>query len=746
MGVFRGAWRRVRARAAFAILATVTLVQGPLTPAFAVSEQATVSSPSPTTSAFATDPEASLDVELVVATEEPVISPETSEVSVRVLVRNLTEEPLPAGRVTLALGERLTDPDVVALPSPSIDATALAELSVPATAAAATRSLDIAIPITDWPLTTTDAPGVFRLQGEFWPDADPALALDVPAAETTAPLVWRGVGAGATVPLAMIVPLVLPSDVLSMPSRTQLSEAVPRLEAALDAATAVGATLAIDPRIIAGIRAYGLNAPERAQEFLARLEASTLPSFLLQFADADPAAQSALGLEALLEPTSLSYVTRSGEFLSPEAEVSPEHDASETGDDAPRENELADPDSKTNTDTVDNKDVNGEETDSEETDSEETDASATAPTLEELLAWPQGLPWGWPAEGNANSATLALLQGVGLTTTVLDSDNVSGAGGPRATLDSGEAIVTDHDLGAALRLAMKGEDPAELARGRSVFMARLAAAAGSDAPGLILGIDRNTLAEGAEPWDLLTELTSAGWITPTPVMELPTGSATLTEAEGGTAKRLEHLEEALQREPEVLAIRSLLTEPEYLDGYQRARLLNLFATRFADQSTAFSAAVTTYAERDAELSRGVRAIDTQHTQLVGASTRVPVQIQNALPFSVHVTTEVVPTSAVLSVSETHYPDLTIGARSNETLLVPVKSRVSSGESHLHVTISDVEEEFVAYSGDIEVSVSTHIEVIALSVLGAAGVLLFGLGIYRSVRRSADTRPRGIARS
>ena len=131
---------------------------------------------------------------------------------------------------------------------------------------------------------------------------------------------------------------------------------------------------------------------------------------------------------------------------------------------------------------------------------------------------------------------------------------------------------------------------------------------------------------------------------------------------------------------------------------------------------------------------GVRAISTEHTQLVGASTRVPVQLRNSLPFEAVVSVRVDPSSAALTLPERTFSDVRVRAESTEALLVPVQSRVSSGESGLVVNISDVSGDLTIYTGSLSISIRSSVETVALWSLGILATLLLGFGIWRSVRR------------
>src|SRR5690606_20313780 len=111
--------------------------------------------------------------------------------------------------------------------------------------------------------------GVYPVYASFVADAEAAGAPDA-----YTPIIWEGtaIAPGASVGLTTIVPLVLPSEVRSMPSITHLADFTPRLDALLDFAIDSSAVIAIDPRIVVAIRAYGAEAPQVAQDFLERLE------------------------------------------------------------------------------------------------------------------------------------------------------------------------------------------------------------------------------------------------------------------------------------------------------------------------------------------------------------------------------------------------------------------------------------------------------------------------------------------
>lgn len=749
---------------------------------------------------------AASELALFVAPEHAVVTADETEIRFSVLVRNSGDSTAPEGSVELTLGERITGESASqpASAEPADSAvegaaqqsetprTVIATVSLDGVAAGKEQSATVAVPLADLPQLTPAAHGVYPVHASY-------VASDAPAADpvtAVSPLVWGGPGAAeASVNLTTIVPLTLPASVQSMPSRAQLSDAVPRLTALVDYATTAQSILAIDPRIITAIRGYGTEAPREGSELLARLETTALPSFLLQFGDADPAAQAALGLEELLQPAGFEFITRFGawEPQLPEApETTPQAPgAGDTPEGAPGGEGTADASgtaaatratarssaadaggahattsAATKSDAAQSAAAKSAKEDPNEDPTEDpaedpapepdkeagkeqgkgagadpaTDDEPLPPTAEELREWPRGLPAAWPAGGEVGSRTLTLLRGAELGTTVLSSDNVRLTGGPRATLGAGEALVTDAELDAAVRLALTGATDTERALGESQAAARLTLAASAGVEGLILGIDRGAVAESERPEERLSKLTSERWIRPVAVGAQREGAAQLIPSSPGE-DRVELLAAALENESTVLEARAMLVNPEYLDSYQRMRLLTLLGTRGAGPDVDFESVARQFAKRDAELHDGVRLVDTKRAQLVGGSTRIPIQLRNSLPFDAIVNLEVAPTSAALLVPEREFTNITLPEDSSERVLVPANSRVSSGESALLLTVTSVDGDYTASTGRLEVAISSTLETVAIAVLGSAAALLFGFGIWRSVRRRKSLSPR-----
>lgn len=678
--------------------------------------------------------------ELLIAAQDPVVLAGSGELRFDLVIRNPGEDPVPAGTVVLSLDPQRVadraqllgdeaeagapagaetdeaDEDEEAGARPPVGIT---EISAAETSAGGEQRLSVVVPVDELPLAASDEPGVYEVIAQLRaedPAATPAAETAEPLLSGAAPIVWQGAGASAS--LTLVVPMVLPGSVATMPTPAEIAEIVPRLDRLLTAAETARATLAIDPRIIAGIRAYGLEVQASARQFLDRLAASELPMFLLQFADADPAAQAALGFERLLQPSGLSFVTQWGRFDETTAQA-----------DAGAEGSPAEPDAE----ETGAAGMSAEETSTEDTPPAEDADPTAAPSLEQLLAWPQGYAGAWPAGGEVDSGTLELLRASGMTSVLLESGNVTVRGGTRFALGGLDAMVADAALGDAARRALGAADEIERSIARADLAALTALVAQSQLPGAVLALDRGTVAESENPEQLLDWITALDWVDAADESLQAEGTGALVSG-GTTENRRELLRQDVKRSEDIVALAPLLLHPDYLDEYQRVRLLAAFATRDAAPEVDFTAVSEVRRERDEEFLRGVQVVTTANTQLVGTSSQIPVQLHNSLPFEALVTLRIAPMSAGVAVPERLFEEQSIAAAGNATVLIPVRSRVSSGESALLAQVTDTAGERVFSSATLQLTIRSAFETILLWGLGVFALLLLGFGIWRSVRR------------
>ncbi len=139
-------------------------------------------------------------------------------------------------------------------------------------------------------------------------------------------MVWADGLAPSTIDTAIVVPVTVAPGQDGVLSADQLSEYTSTegaLSRKLDAlASAPNAIIALDPRIIASIRALGAAAPASALEWLTGL--SSLPNdvFPLQYADADLSLERAAGVTSPLSATSLLWALDSATFGGSETPAS----------------------------------------------------------------------------------------------------------------------------------------------------------------------------------------------------------------------------------------------------------------------------------------------------------------------------------------------------------------------------------------------------------------------------------------
>lgn len=718
--------------------------------------------------------ESALDIaELIIAPTEEVLETTAEEIVFSAVIRNVGEEdaPLPGGTLRLELGlDRIESRiQLAAALSTSADSEAIvdgnveneesrltiAEVEVEPTAAGEEQALSLAVPRDTLPLFFDT--GIYAVRAELRLDEEdeptaaatstehdsgpisdgetlsdgaevtPEEAGESPVIVASTPVIWGRPIATEQLPVTVIVPFVLPGRVTTMPTQADLAAAAPRLDALLTAAERWDATLAIDPRIIAGVRALGTAAPTAAQDFLARLESTALPSFLLQFADADPAAQADLGFEELLQPLGFTHLTREGTFDAPE-EVPDEsiETQEDSASDEPASDEPVEPEIPDDTEGI-------TDDDSARTDAT-PDADPLAPGVDDLVSWAASESTAWPAEGEVNTATLHLLRQSGILSVVLSSDNVTAdTYYPRATLAGFDALITDAQLGGDARRALGGSSQTEQLAGSVALTAGLALAAQNSSSGLVIGLDRGAVSDADAPAAFLDELATHPWIRPTLATDLPQGEALLRG--GGTSEqREEMLQSAVQVSARIVELAPLLEQPEYLSEYQRMRLLSIFSTRYAASDADLSAVRSAFDDRNAELLEGVQVLPSENAQLVGTRSQVPVLLHNALPFDARITLRASPTNAAIQVPERRFSDRLVAEGANTTVLVPVDSRVSSGESGLTLQVADGDDSAVFASATQRLTLRSSYETIMLIGLSSLALLLLGAGVWRSVLR------------
>ena len=321
---------------------------------------------------------------------------------------------------------------------------------------------------------------------------------------------------------------------------------------------------------------------------------------------------------------------------------------------------------------------------------------------------------------------------------MLDSNNVANASTPRVTFGDFDALVADAPAGQAARVSIAGATATERDAGTADLTARLALSAQTGAGGLVLALDRGALADIADPLRIFDTIDSLPWVQ-TVSERLQSSAPAELRAGASTEQRRELLRATIARSAQIDELAPLLAEPSYLTEYQRERLLAALATRYAEPDVDYLAIDEQTKARDSELLRGVSPLVSENTQLVGSLSNVPITLSNALPFEAVVNLHVTPTSAAISLGERDF-EVRIPAVGSRNVLVPVQSRVSSGEAGLQLEVQNASKEFAFANALHPLTLRTAIETALIWVLGSAAALLLGFGVWRSVRRRRTKRP------
>lgn len=477
---------RARARVALAIVAAL-LMFGPATLATASTD----------------DDARGGDLVLSLAAGQGGVLPDTAGTSFTVTAHNTTEAAIPAGLVSLWVGETPLG-DTAALTAwlsggdaPGVMRSVTTQ-TVPALAGGDTAQWELLASAEDLGFASEDAekpvtapaPGVYPVRAQY------------AGAQAQAVLI---VAAERPVAAAIIVPVTLTPAGGVLLTAGELATATGEggvLTGILDAVAGTAAILAVDPAIPAAIRVLGDAAPASAQTWLTALDALPNERFALQFADTDLAAPAQAGLAEPLAPTGLSSIV--------DASV----DAATSLDDLTH--------------------IRGARTD---------------------IVWPR------PALGPADLAAFDDYVG-SPATTVLPAAFVTGTG-PAVTVEGHRVLVPNAAASEWLSLASISTDEAEREKAMGTGVAHLALAGEN----VLVALDRDDARDPAALTEVLTALARLTTpLTLAELDALPAPTATLraaTDTERAEAiAPLLHTENELTAFATILADPALLTEPE----------------------------------------------------------------------------------------------------------------------------------------------------------------------------------------
>lgn len=609
---------------------------------------------------------------------------------------NRTETAISAGTVAVDVAaDPLADRDDVdgwtsGDPADRPDSRRIAERATASLAAGAATTLTFTIPA--------------EATGEAWPVVGVAASLAVdgaPVADSAAIMANSRVTLPDRVRLALAYPLTTPpieSGLIPAERLEAWTAPTGALTRQLEALDGASVAIGVDPRIPASIRVLGASAPDSAVEWLAELERMPNEVFPLAYADADLAAQSQAGLETPLEPLGFDDAIDPADFAEEEGEGGA------------------------------------------------TAAPGEIPTAESLLDWEfTRTDIAWPADDTVASGDLDVFAAGGLTTAILAPGNVEPVDetvSAAATIEGRDAVVADRRVTPALRTAAHAASDVEWRSATSRAVAELALAA-EGGPVTLLGTFSRSGGDGAERVAAtLAALSETPWSQPATLVEAvgapPVGRslASLPEPQ----QRLENVGRMLAAEQAVDEFSDVLADPEQLTAPTRRDLLALLSTGWIAQPEQWTAAVGRWLVDRRAITDAVSIVPSSTVLVVASETGIPITILNALPYPVEVVVTVAPSNGRLIVEDA--VAVTVEAETRSTVSVPVAAGVGSGEVSLEVSLASPDGTPVGDPVIVPANVQADWEGVGAAVLAAIAIVVFAIGVLRSVRRRRRDRASG----
>jgi hypothetical protein len=656
-----------------------------------------------------TEPSVSLDVD----TESAAVD-DDDPLRLTVTVDNTTLTDLPSGRVLLTSGSATigsreslhahldgSEP----LPTP----TTLVEVSIPPIVAG-TSFTSGAVVVPHERLTMPADYGAVPVTGAFSAGSTRVDGHGTYVAAAEPP--------SNSIGLALAMPVTAPTGqdgMLSAESLATYTAPGGVLTRQLDGASGRTVTLAVDPMIVASIRALGADAPSSALAWLERLGSIANDTFPLQYADADGAVQAAAGLDTLLVPTSLDFGVPQ-QWTAPTPSESPAPDPSATAD-PPGDDDGDQPE----------------------------DAAEVRPSREELLAF----EWTfdgvlWPAEGTVTDDALDVFSTSGMVDTIVSTDNVAEEGTIPAASSVGdsELLVSDSAVSSALRdaaIAVTASDFADAVALLSAEIAVTARESGATGHTILATLDRGWPPTSERLAQALDAALSLPTVEPTSVADVRGETRTettladvATDSSRSGAVRL-----LLDREQQLTQFSTVLTAPEQLTGRERAQILSLLSVNWVTTADEWTEALVAHNAQSTGLLGSVSILNPSDVLLVGNESAIPFGVRNDSPYDVRVEVEAFPSSIRLDVGEPQTVEVAAGSR--QTVRIPVKAQLGNGDVGLTVTIASTAGVSIGAPVTATVAVRADWEGIGavIAVLLIVGMLV--AGIVRTVLRRRARR-------
>lgn len=520
--------------------------------------------------------------------------------------------------------------------------------------------------------------------------------------------VWAEGPGPAPIGVTVVVPFTTPGITAGLLDAGSLDAYMSTggvLRKKLDAVRGTPAAIALDPRIVASVRALGTSAPASALAWLTDLRAADNVIFPLSYADADLALERASGAPAVLTPGSFESSLDPADFTGT-VPAGPANSASTPPTPVPTASPSPTPSAP----------------------------PGGLPTADDLLAWRYwATDLAWPT--SVGPGDLPFYAASGLRRAIVPSSalvNPPAALPATGTIEGSAALVLDSALSAAVSAAAFAPGAAEARTRLADATALLAASAVHARPGaaVLIGVARGWPDSTAGLESTLAALRAVPWATAIRLDALPPSAAALTvRGDHPADPRMPTATTLVRNDAAISRFASVVGRPELLTGRERLRLLAVLSAQWIDLPAPWQTAANDLTTRFEAILHSVTITQTS-LLVLSPNVDVPVYVQNTLDFPVKVTLHGRPSNGRLLVDDA---TATIGAQSSQRVGLPARS-IANGRVTLTVTALSPAGVLIGDPAPIALDVQAEWEAAGIAAVVGLVVALFGFGIYRNIHR------------
>ncbi|MBD8139434.1 hypothetical protein IFT36_02600 [Frigoribacterium sp. CFBP 13605] len=611
----------------------------------------------------------------------------------------------------------------------------LVQVDVPAVSAGSSVALDTVVVPADRLSLTGRAFGA-RALGARVLDASGSQV-----AQTRSSVVWYPADSFQPTRVAVAVPITTPESetgVLDASALAAYTSDGGVLRRELDAVSGTGATLGVDPMIVASIRLLGTEAPQSAVDWLAELQALPNDMFPLAYADADVAGLRQAGATSVPAVTSLDTLVDPARFEGMPA-------ATDTPTEAPSQG--TDDGSGTGVAGSDPSALPSDGSTAEPTAEPTPGDGVVLPTTAQLLDF----PWTqrdvvWPRESSVVSADLTTFAAGPYTSTIVSSGNVDVDGdsteNAAVTVGGVPAVVSDDPLSTLVTQAAEATSLAEwqstMAR-LSATVATVAYERPSDARTLLTTLEREWPSTGQFLTRTLQAVDGLPWVsgaTLTDALASTPSTATVVDSPESDA-RLDQLSELVSADQKVVDFSTALAEPQFVTETARLRTMALASHAWRDNVDGFPAEVASAVADATATSDLVAVVQGSPIAILGDRSALPLYLENRTDSVATVMLNLTPSNSILSIERSPI-EVTIQPQSQTRVSVPVQS-VANGTVSVQLQLVSLSGVAIATPVDVPLSVQAGWETAITWIFGVAFAALFLGGLYRTFRKRRRAR-------